>query len=146
VLDSDDDAAAHPTHPCEARIARRFGVVDRGRPADAWLADTVRWTWRVKASLHLELELMNALRERAEAEAIRVFGNNLHDLLLAAPAGKPRHHGPRSRSAHRRQGRRRRRHRQAPRHATIYPHEPRRDWDGALHQLALLARKHARST
>jgi uncharacterized protein len=48
----------------------------------------VRWTWRIKVSLHLELDLMNALRERAEEEAIRVFGTNLHDLLLAAPAGQ----------------------------------------------------------
>jgi uncharacterized protein len=142
VLDSDGDPA-RPTHPCEARIARRFGIVDRGRPADAWLAETVRWSWRVKASLHLELELMNALRERAENEAIRVFGNNLHDLLLAAPAGRHTTMGldpglrtgvkvavvdPTGKFLD---------------STTIYPHEPRRDWDGALHQLALLARKHA---
>ncbi|MEF8698740.1 MAG: Tex family protein [Candidatus Accumulibacter sp. UW20] len=143
VLDSDDDAAAHPTHPCEARIARRFGVVDRGRPADAWLAETVRWTWRVKASLHLELELMTALREGAESEAIRVFGNNLHDLLLTAPAGRHTTMGldPGLRTGVKvavvdATGK-------FLDSATIYPHEPRRDWDGALHQLALLARKHA---
>ena len=74
-------------HPCESRIAARFGVRDAGRPADRWLAETVRWAWSVKISLHLELELIGALRERAEEEAIRVFARNLKDLLLAAPAG-----------------------------------------------------------
>ena len=74
-------------HPCEARIAARFGLRDEGRPADRWLLDTVRWAWSVKLSLHLELELIGALREQAEEEAIRVFARNLKDLLLAAPAG-----------------------------------------------------------
>tara|TARA_R110002049_G_scaffold17675_5_gene68341 strand:+ start:1975 stop:4311 length:2337 start_codon:yes stop_codon:yes gene_type:complete len=75
------------THPCEARIATRFGIRNQGRAADAWLVETVRWAWSVKLSLHLELELIGALRERAEEEAIRVFARNLKDLLLAAPAG-----------------------------------------------------------
>ena len=88
VLDNEPGATTSGANPCEARIALRFGIHDRGRPADKWLADTVRWTWRIKALLHLEGELMNALRARAEAEAIRVFAANLHDLLLAAPAGK----------------------------------------------------------
>jgi uncharacterized protein len=61
-------------NPCEGRIAKRFGIKDQGRPADKWLSDTVRWTWRIKVFMHLELDLMNALRERAEEEAIRVFG------------------------------------------------------------------------
>jgi uncharacterized protein len=142
VLDNELDDKANAPNPCESRIARRFGIVDQGRPADRWLAETVRWTWRIKASLHLELELMNALRERAEAEAIRVFGANLHDLLLAAPAGKHATMGldpglrtgvkvavvdPTGKLLDT---------------ATIYPHEPRRDWDGALHTLAQLARTH----
>jgi uncharacterized protein len=142
VLDNELDDQANGPNPCESRIARRFGIVDQGRPADRWLAETVRWTWRIKASLHLELELMNALRERAEAEAIRVFGANLHDLLLAAPAGKHATMGldpglrtgvkvavvdPTGKLLDT---------------ATIYPHEPRRDWDGALHTLAQLARRH----
>ena len=129
-------------NPCEARIARHFGIVDQGRPADRWLADTVRWTWRIKTSLHLELELMNALRERAEAEAIRVFGANLHDLLLAAPAGKHATMGldPGLRTGVKvavvdATGK-------LLETATIYPHEPRRDWDGSLHTLAELARRH----
>ena len=90
LLDSELNEAARPVghNPCEARIAKRFCIADQGRPADKWLSDTVRWTWRIKVFLHLELELMNGLRERAEEEAIRVFGSNLHDLLLAAPAGQ----------------------------------------------------------
>ncbi|PKO56554.1 MAG: RNA-binding transcriptional accessory protein, partial [Betaproteobacteria bacterium HGW-Betaproteobacteria-21] len=77
----DPDAA----HPCEGRIAARFGIRNQGRPADRWLADTVRWTWSVKISVHLELDLMGKLREKAEEEAIHVFARNLKDLLLAAP-------------------------------------------------------------
>jgi uncharacterized protein len=73
--------------PCEAMVAAHFGIRDQGRAADKWLLETARWAWMVKLSLHLELELMNQLRERAEEEAIRVFARNLHDLLLAAPAG-----------------------------------------------------------
>jgi Transcriptional accessory protein len=75
------------SHPAESMIARQFGISNHNRAADQWLADTVRWTWRIKLALHLELELLGDLRERAEAEAIRVFARNLHDLLLAAPAG-----------------------------------------------------------
>jgi uncharacterized protein len=145
VLDSElDEAARVPGHnPCEARIAKRFGISDAQRPADKWLADTVRWTWRIKIFLHLELELMNALRERAELEAIRVFSSNLRDLLLAAPAGQRATMGldPGLRTGVKvavvdATGK-------LVDTATIYPHEPRRDWDGALHALALLAKKHA---
>ncbi len=71
----------------EAAIARRFGLADHGRPADAWLARTARLAWRAKLATHLDLALKRQLREQAEAEAIRVFGANLQDLLLAAPAG-----------------------------------------------------------
>ncbi len=137
-----DKAKSSAPGPCEARIAKRFGIADQGRPADKWLADTVRWTWRVKIFLHLELELMNALRERAEIEAIRVFGSNLHDLLLAAPAGPRATLGldPGLRTGVKvavvdATGK-------LLDTATIYPHEPRRDWDGSLHALSLLARKH----
>jgi uncharacterized protein len=143
--ETDDKAkpnAANPPSTCEARIAQRFGIADRGRPTDKWLNDTVRWTWRVKIFLHLELELMNALRERSEEEAIRVFGSNLHDLLLAAPAGQRATLGldPGLRTGVKvavvdATGK-------LLDAATIYPHEPRRDWDGSLHTLALLAQKH----
>ena len=63
---------------------------NHNRPADAWLAEVVRWTWRIKLSTHLETDLFGSLREQAEAEAISVFARNLHDLLLAAPAGPRR--------------------------------------------------------
>ena len=144
VLDSELDEVGKPAghNPCEARIARHFGVTDQGRAADKWLADTVRWTWRIKAFMHLELDLMSALRERAEEEAIRVFGSNLHDLLLAAPAGQRATMGldPGIRTGCKvavvdATGK-------LLDTATIYPHEPRRDWDGSLHTLALLAKKH----
>ena len=145
LLDSELDEANKPVghNPCEARIAKRFEISDQGRPADKWLADTVRWTWRIKIFLHLELDLMNALRERAEEEAIRVFGSNLHDLLLAAPAGQRATMGldPGIRTGCKvavvdATGK-------LLDTATIYPHEPRRDWDGSLHTLAVLAKKHS---
>jgi len=72
---------------CELKIARAFNVADRGRAADSWLVETVRWAWRVKIHLHLELELTGRLREAAEEEAISVFARNLRALLLQAPAG-----------------------------------------------------------
>lgn len=84
VVDEDDPA---PVKPVERMVMQAAGIEDRGRPADRWLAETARWAWRVKLSLHLEVDLMNGLRERAEDEAIRVFARNLKDLLLAAPAG-----------------------------------------------------------
>ena len=143
-LDSDppDGSAATTTNPCEARIAGRFGIRDDGRPADRWLRETVRWAWRVKLSLHLELELLSALRERAEQEAIRVFGDNLKDLLLAAPAGPRATMGldPGLRTGVKvaivdGTGK-------LVDTATIHPHEPRRDWDGAIATLAALAGRH----
>jgi len=92
VLDVElDPADAAPTGagpgPYEARIAERFGVADQGRAADRWLADTVRWAWRTRLLVRLDLDLRGRLRQRAEEEATRVFANNLRDLLLAAPAG-----------------------------------------------------------
>lgn len=71
----------------EQAIAARFGVENRGRAADRWLADTVRWAWRTRILLHLGIDLRMRLRQAAEAEAVRVFAANLRDLLLAAPAG-----------------------------------------------------------
>jgi protein Tex len=131
-----------PHNPCEARIAQRFGIVNQNRPADKWLADTVRWTWRVKSFLHLESELMGALRERAETEAIRVFARNLKDLLLAAPAGPRATMGldPGMRTGVKvaivdATGK-------VVDTAVIYPHQPRNDWDGSLHTLGKLAEKH----
>tara|TARA_B110000211_G_scaffold89514_1_gene104553 strand:- start:5088 stop:7469 length:2382 start_codon:yes stop_codon:yes gene_type:complete len=73
--------------PCEAMIADHFNLKNEGRPADRWLHEVVRWTWRIKLLTHLETELMTNLREASEEEAIKVFGQNLKDLILAAPAG-----------------------------------------------------------
>jgi uncharacterized protein len=127
---------------CETMVAAHFGLQDQGRAADAWLLETARWAWIVKLSLHLEFELMDQLRERAEAEAIRVFARNLRDLLLAAPAGPRITIGldPGIRTGVKvavidRTGK-------LLDTATIYPHEPRRDREGALAQLRMLAQAH----
>jgi uncharacterized protein len=128
--------------PCIAMVAERFGIRDQSRAADKWLLETARWAWLVKLSLHLELELMNGLRERAEEEAIRVFARNLHDLLLAAPAGARVTLGldPGIRTGCKvavvdRTGK-------LLDTATLYPHEPRRDWEGSLAALRMLCQKH----
>ena len=131
-----------PLNPCESRIAARFGIKNVGRPADKWLADTARWTWRVKSFMHLETELMGALRERAEMDAIAVFATNLKSLLLAAPAGQRATMGldPGLRTGVKvavvdATGK-------VVDTAVIYPHQPKNDWDGALHTLGRLAAKH----
>ena len=131
-----------PPNPCEARIAARFGIADRGRPADRWLLDSVRFAWRAKVGMHLETELMGALRARAETGAIDVFARTLRALLLAAPAGPRATMGldPGLRTGVKvavvdATGK-------LVDTATVYPHQPRNDWDGALHTLGLLAAKH----
>ncbi len=136
------DAKPSDVHACERKIAARFGITDQARPADAWLAQTVRWTWQVKVSWQIESELFTALRESAEEEAIRVFARNLHDLLLAAPAGRHVTMGldPGIRTGVKvavvdHTGK-------VLDTSTVYPHQPRNDWDGALHTLALLIIKH----
>jgi len=143
-LDSEEEKPKWdaPHNACEGRIAVRFGISNKGRPADKWLADTVRWTWRVKVFMHLETELMTSLRERSEVEAINVFARNLKDLLLAAPAGPRATMGldPGLRTGVKvavvdATGK-------VVDTSTIYPHQPRNDWDGSLHTLALLAKKH----
>ncbi|TNC97603.1 MAG: hypothetical protein FD121_782 [Gallionellaceae bacterium] len=143
-LDSEEEKPTWgaPHNPCEARIAARFNIKDMSRPADRWLLDTVRWTWRVKSFMHLESELMSALRAKAETEAINVFALNLKALLLAAPAGPRVTMGldPGIRTGVKvavvdETGK-------VVDTATIYPHQPRNDWDGALHMLSKLAEKH----
>ncbi len=136
------DAKPSDVHACERKIAARFAIVDQSRPADAWLAQTVRWTWQVKVSWQIESELFTTLREAAEEEAIRVFARNLHDLLLAAPAGRHVTMGldPGIRTGVKvavvdHTGK-------VLDTATVYPHQPRNDWDGALHALALMVIKH----
>src|SRR4051812_39637341 len=131
-------AASEP----EQRIAARAGIVDKQRPADPWLATTVRWAWKIRLLPQLEAEIENRLRDDAEAEAIRVFGRNLHDLLLAAPAGQRTTMGldPGIRTGVKAAvvdgtGK-------LLETAVIYPHEPRKDWDGAIRALAQLCAKH----
>ncbi|HEX5458997.1 MAG TPA: Tex family protein [Steroidobacteraceae bacterium] len=135
--------ASDTLNSCERKIAARFQIASRGRPGDAWLLQTARWTWQVKLAWQLEGELLAELRESAEQEAIRVFARNLHDLLLAAPAGPRATMGldPGLRTGVKvavvdRTGK-------VLETATIYPHPPRNDWDGALHALSSLAKKHA---
>ncbi|MEE4462480.1 Tex family protein, partial [Azotobacter chroococcum] len=130
-------------HPCEGMIGERFGIDNQGRAADKWLAEVVRWTWKVKLYTHLETDLFGELREAAETEAINVFARNLHDLLLAAPAG-PRVTlalDPGLRTGCKvavvdATGK-------LLDTATVYPHAPRNDWDGTLATLARLCAKHA---
>ncbi|UNK58845.1 RNA-binding transcriptional accessory protein [Pseudoxanthomonas daejeonensis] len=126
----------------EGRIALQAGIADRGRAADAWLRNATRLAWRAKIHLHLLLDLFNQAREKAEAEAIAVFGDNLKDLLLAAPAGPKAVLGldPGLRTGVK----------VAVVDATgklvatdtIYPHEPRRQWDASLASLRKLCVAH----
>jgi uncharacterized protein len=139
-LDEKQEAAV--PHPCVAMIAAHFGIEDRGRRADNWLADVCHWTWRVRAHPHIGTELLMKLREAAEAEAIKIFGRNLHELLLAAPAGPKAVLGldPGIRTGCKvavvdATGK-------LLETATIYPHQPRNDWDGSLATLARLTVQH----
>ena len=137
----DEEIPGDQRSPCEQRIASHFGISEQGRPADRWLLETVRWAWRIKIFTHLDLDLKTRLREQAEEEAIKVFARNLHDLLLAAPAGARNtigldpglrtgvkvvvidHTGKLLASD------------------TIYPHPPKKQWDQSIARLAALARQ-----
>jgi uncharacterized protein len=139
-LDVPHDPATR--HPAEGKIALAFGIADRGRLADSWLADSVRLAWRSKLAGLLQTDLMGRLKERADQAAISVFSNNLKDLLLAAPAGARVTIGldPGYRTGVKvavvdTTGR-------LAATTTIYPHEPRKDWRGALATLAALSLKH----
>lgn len=136
-----DPATTGPTR-YEAAIAARFGVSDRGRPADRWLSDTVRWAWRTRVLIHLGADLRMRLWQAAEQEAVRVFATNLRDLLLAAPAGARATMGldPGLRTGVKvavvdSTGK-------VVATDTIYPHEPRRQWDASIETLARLATAH----
>ncbi len=140
VLD-EEVIAGQPTL-AEGRIASHLGWRHANRPGDALIRKTVGWTWKVKLSLSLERDLFARLREAAEATAIKVFAENLRDLLLAAPAGKRVVMGldPGIRTGVKvavvsDTGR-------VLDTSTVYPHEPRRDWDGSLHTLAKLCATH----
>jgi uncharacterized protein len=126
---------------CERRIAKHAGIESQGRAADAWLLETARWTWRVKLKSSLEVELFLQLREAAETEAIKVFAQNLHDLLLAAPAGPRATIGldPGLRTGVKvavidATGK-------VLEHGVIQPHAPHNQWDKSIQVLAFLAKK-----
>lgn len=138
----DADAVATGPSRYEAVIAGRFGVTDKGRPADRWLGDTVRWAWRTRILIHLGADLRMRLWQAAEEEAVRVFATNLRDLLLAAPAGTRPTMGldPGLRTGVKvavvdATGK-------VVATDTIYPHEPRRQWDASIETLARLAGAH----
>jgi protein Tex len=138
---SDELEAAVP-HPCVAMIAAHFGIQDHGRPADKWLAEVCYWTWRVRAHPHISTELLMQLREAAEAEAIKIFGRNLYELLLAAPAGPKAVLGldPGIRTGCKvavvdATGK-------LLETTTIYPHPPRSDWQGSSVTLARMVAQH----
>ncbi len=129
-------------HPCIATIAAHVGIEDRGRRADTWLMGVCDWAWRVKMHLQLSVELLVQLREAAEAEAIKIFGRNLHELLLAAPAGPKAVLGldPGIRTGCKvavvdATGK-------LLETTTIYPLQPRNDWQGSLATLARLVVQH----
>ena len=129
-------------HPAEAKIRGAFGIADKGRPADAWLGETVRLAWKARLATTTTADLLTRLKERADAEAISVFSSNLKDLLLAAPAGPRVTMGldPGLRTGVKvavvdGTGK-------LVETTTIYPHEPRRDWQGSLAALAALCLKH----
>jgi len=129
-------------HPAEQRIALRWDIQDKGRAADKWLSDVVRWTWRVKLATQIETDLMAQVREAAEAEAINVFAANLKDLLLLAPAGPRPTLGldPGLRTGVKvavidGTG-------EVSDHGAIYPHAPKNQWDRSIEQMAAWCRKY----
>lgn len=131
-----------PVSLAEGRIALHLKWSHAARPSDDLIRKCVSWTWKVKLSLSLERDLFARLREEAEKVAIKVFAQNVRDLLLAAPAGPKAVMGldPGIRTGVKvavvdATGK-------LLETSTVYPHEPRKDWDGALHTLQLLAQKH----
>uniref|UniRef100_UPI0015EF0E9C Tex family protein n=1 Tax=Streptomyces albidus (ex Kaewkla and Franco 2022) TaxID=722709 RepID=UPI0015EF0E9C len=142
---SDDATAGAKGTPSsyERSIAHHFGVRDEGRPADAWLAESVRWAWRTRILVRLGLDLRLRLRTAAEDDAVGVFASNLRDLLLAAPAGTRSTLGldPGLRTGVKvavvdATGK-------VAATDTIYPHAPKKQWDESLAKLAVLAREHS---
>jgi uncharacterized protein len=137
-----EPAVAGVPSAAELKIMQRFAISDQGRKGDRWLIETVRWAWRTKIQVHLNIDLRMRLWTAAETEGVRVFASNLRDLLLAAPAGARVTMGldPGYRSGVK----------VAVVDATgkvvatsvIYPHEPQRQWNEALASLGKLAVAH----
>jgi len=144
VLKIDLDLPHDPNkrHPAVTTIMSEFQISDKGRAADKWLAETARQAWKTRLATQSFSDLVTRLKEKSDAEAIRVFSHNMKDLLLAAPAGHKVVMGvdPGIRTGCKvavvdATGK-------VLDTATIYPHEPKRDWAGALVTLAQLAKKH----
>ena len=137
VVDKEQSA-----NPCEGMIATHYEIFHQGRPADDWLQEVVRWTWKVKLSLQLETDLITQLRQSAEEEAIKVFAGNMKDLLLAAPAGPRTTLGldPGFRTGVKvvvidATGK-------VLEHTAIYPHPPQQQWKQSQAVLVDLCRRH----
>jgi uncharacterized protein len=129
-------------HPAVSTIMSQYGIANKGRPGDAWLMDTAKQAWKNKLAPSSSSDLVARLKDKADADAIRVFSRNMKDLLLAAPAGSKVVMGvdPGIRTGCKvavvdATGK-------VLETATIYPHEPKRDWNGSLATLAVLAKKH----
>ncbi|MDN5747645.1 MAG: RNA-binding transcriptional accessory protein [Pseudonocardia sp.] len=147
ILDVSLEPDTEPAEPgvwtdYEHTIAAAFGITDEGRPGDRWRGDVVRWAWRTRILLHLGIDIRVRLRTVAEEGAIGVFATNLRDLLLAAPAGSRATMGldPGLRTGVKvavvdATGK-------VVATDTVHPHEPRRDWKGALATLTRLAVAH----
>jgi len=144
--DADNGSATAPNstlpNSYELGIMKSFAISGHGRPGDRWLIETVRWAWRTKIQVHLNIDLRMRLWTAAEQEAIRVFASNLRDLLLAAPAGARATMGldPGFRTGVKvavvdATGK-------VVATAAVFPHEPQRRWDDAKAALAKLAREH----
>ncbi len=140
VPEGEENAAARSSY--ENAIAHHFEIVDRGRPADKWLQDTVRWAWRTRVLVRLDIDVRMRLWQRAEDEGVGVFAANLRDLLLAAPAGTRATLGldPGLRTGVKvavtgSTGK-------VVATDTVFPHAPRRDWDGSIERLAQLCAAH----
>ena len=141
-LDLDVDVEPGRPHPAELKVMSAFAIGNRGRPADGWLVDTVKQAWKTKIYKSLTTDLLARLKEHADSAAIEIFKSNLKDLLLAAPAGPRVTMGldPGIRTGVKvavvdQTGK-------LVDTATVYPHEPRKDWNGALAALAALCLKH----
>ena len=130
-------------HPAVSTIMAAFNIQERGRPSDKWLAETARQAWKQRLAPSSHSDLVDRLKERSDADAIRVFSRNVKDLLLAAPAGPKVVMGvdPGIRTGCKiavvdATGK-------LLETATIYPHEPKKDWNGSLVTLAQLAKRHS---
>lgn len=142
MVEDKECAEPHYQSPYEGRTAVVFGIADKGRPGDRWLLDAVRWAWRTKLRLSIELDMKMRLWQHAEDEGVKVFASNLRDLLLAAPAGTRATLGldPGFRTGVKvavvdSTGK-------VVATDTIYPHEPKRQWDESIAVLARLCRAH----